>query len=113
MTDWQQRLDKRFPWGCLVTAVEDVPEGASADSTAFTVPRLVVLEDGEQPLVQGQIFEMQKDVVFRIAKMEEYSPGVDLVHTDEDRLYMLSTNVGEEVKAALKEARAEDYGEDV
>lgn len=111
MTDWQERLDKRYPWGALVTQVEDVPEGASEDSTSFTTSRLVVVEDGEQPLIQCLIHEFQKDVFFRIAKLEEYSPGVDLVHTDEDHLYMLSKNVGSDVIEALKQDRQETYGD--
>jgi hypothetical protein len=102
---WQERLDELFPYGAMVTQIKDVPEW-TADSPTFLTPRFIVDADEEQPQVHFHMLAFDKDVRFVIEKLEEFSPGVWLVHTPTERPdFLLSLNFGTRVRDALEEAR--------
>lgn len=108
---WQEKLDEMFPDGVMVTAVMDVPEHTQ-DSPTFLTPKLnVIEEDLEHPTIHLNILEFEKDVTFIIEKLEEFSPGVWLVHSRKPQHdFLLSNNFGPSVRDALKKARKEWYG---
>jgi hypothetical protein len=111
MVDWQSFFDAEYPSGVSVTAVEDVPEYVGQDDAQFLTPRLVVVSEDElHPTVRLQIFEFEKDVTFKIEKLEDFAPGVKLVHTASGLSYLLSSNIDPKVARRLVKARKDWYG---
>lgn len=106
---WQAKLDEMYPYGASVTLVDDVPEGVGFDdSIHFLTPRFVVTHEAPIPTVQIMIYGMEKEITFTIDSLEEFSPGVHLVHTpDGEQDLLISTNLDQEVLNELRRARRE------
>lgn len=81
---WQRQLDEEFPDGAKITIVNDVPEDTT-DSVAFltTYLRVLSVEDGV-PTVQVYPVTFDKEVLFTIAKREEWGDDGWLVTQVED-----------------------------
>lgn len=110
---WQEKLDEMFPYGGSLTQIQDVPESVDADdNVTFLTPRLLAPEEEDEPTVTAFVVEFQKEVSFVLTGVEETSPGVHLLSTPEGQPdWLLSTNLDQEVKNALRNTRREWYGE--
>ncbi len=104
--EWQDFFDEQFPDGVTVTQIVDV-EGGS-DNYTFLSPRVKVLgvEDGDEPVIVLYPLNMQKDVRFRVSKLQSRPNGYrveNAEHTAPD--FMLTKDFSENTAKELRKQR--------